>query len=78
MRDELLEEDGNKTDNNSNEIAYITVEINGIYTKIMIDTGANLSLIDSIELNMIQEKSKKVIPTLPVNNIVLLLSLIHI
>ena len=38
----------------------------------MIDTGANVSLIDNIELNKIQEKSKKIIPTLPVNNIVLI------
>ena len=37
----------------------------------MIDTGANVSLIDNIELGRIQEMGNKTIPTLPVNNIVL-------
>ena len=72
LRDELLEEDGNKTEHNNTEIAYIIAEINGVYAKIMIDTAANVSLIDSIELHKIQEKSMKIIPTLPVNNIVLI------
>ena len=34
--------------------------------------GANVSLIDSTELNRIQEQCKKIIPTLPVNNITLI------
>ena len=34
----------------------------------MIDTGANVSLIDSIELDRIQRECQEVIPTLPVNN----------
>ena len=69
IRGELLEEEDNKT--NNNEIAYITAEVNGIPTKIMIDTGANVSLIDSTELNKIQKENKEIIPTLPVNNIIL-------
>ena len=47
IRDDLLEEESANTTNHSNEITYITAEINGIPTKIMIDTGANVSLIDS-------------------------------
>ena len=58
-------------ENNNNEIAYITVEINGVQTRIMIDTGANVSLIDGIQLNKIQEEGKTPILTLPISNIVL-------
>ena len=36
----------------------------------MIDTGANVSLIDVIELNKILEEGKKHILTLPISNIV--------
>ena len=71
LREELLEEDGHKTKHNT-EIAFIIAEIIGVHAKIMIDTGANVSLIDNIELNKIQGKNKKIIPTLPVNNIVLI------
>ena len=38
----------------------------------MIDTGANVSLIDGTELNKIQKECKRILPTLPVNNIVLI------
>ena len=38
----------------------------------MIDTGANVSLMDSTELNRIQEESRVSIPTLPVTNIILI------
>ena len=37
----------------------------------MIDTGVNVSLIDSTELDRIQKECQRVLPTLPVNNIVL-------
>ena len=38
----------------------------------MIDTGANISLIDKLELNRIQELSMEKIPTLPINNIAII------
>ena len=47
IRGELLEEKNNDTNNNNNEVAYITAEVNRVPTKIMIDTGASVSLIDS-------------------------------
>ena len=37
----------------------------------MIDTDANVSLIDGIELNTTQEEGKKMILTLPINNVIL-------
>ena len=72
LRDELLEEEDGNPRKNSNEIIYITAEINSVQTKIMIDTGANVSLIDAIELNKIIEEGKKHILTLPISNIVLI------
>ena len=51
--------------------AYVTAEINSVTTTLMIDMGANVSLIDSTEINRIQEECKSVIPTLPINNIIL-------
>ena len=66
-----MEEGDNKSSHNNNEILYITAEINGVQTRIMIDTGANVSLIDGIELNKIQEEGKTPILTLPISNIVL-------
>ena len=69
IRGDLMEEEITKNNNNNSEIAYISAEVNGITTKIMIDTGANVSLIDQMELNKIQNGSKETIPTLPINNI---------
>ena len=37
-----------------------------------IDTGANISLIDRLELNRIQELSTEKISTLPINNIAII------
>ena len=51
IREELLEEENDSTNNNNNEIAYTAAEVNGLPTKLMIDTGANVSLIDGTELN---------------------------
>ena len=56
----------------NNEIAYIRADVNGIPTELVIDTGANVSLIDSAELNRIQRECKKIIPILPVNNVTLI------
>ena len=68
----LTEESANGESNNNNEIIYIRAEVNGIPTEVMIDTGANVSLIDSTELDRIQRECKKIIPTLPVNNITII------
>lgn len=46
--------------------------MNGIPTLIMINTSANVSLIDSSELDRIYENSKKIISTLSIYNIVLI------
>ena len=72
LREELLEETVTSIINHNNEILYITAEIEGIPTQIMIDTGANVSLINDTELEKIQKQSKQIIPTLPVNNIILI------
>ena len=66
-----MEEEDNTSSNHNNEIAYITAEMNGVQTRIMIDTAANVSLIDGIELTKIQEEGKTPILTLPISNIVL-------
>lgn len=69
IREELI---GNKDNNSNNEIAYIIAQVNGIAKKCMIDTGANVSLIDSNEYHKIQKLSKVILPTLPINNIILI------
>ena len=58
IRQELLEEEeiGNVPCNN--QIAYVTAEINGVSTTLMIDMGANVSLIDRTEINRIQGECK--------------------
>ena len=71
LREELLEEEDRDTNKNNSEIIYIAVETNGVRTKIMVDTGANISLINGIELDKIQEEGKKHILTLPISNIIL-------
>ena len=71
----MEEKEDSISDTANNEIAYISIKVNGINTTAMIDTGANVSLIDKMELNRIQLENKTIILTLPINNI---LSLIHI
>ena len=44
----------------------------GVPTEMMIDTGANISLIDKTELNRIQEIVTERIPTLPIHNITII------
>ena len=73
IRKDLLEEKNNNVDDTiNNEIAYVAVHVNGIHTTAMIDTGANVSLIDKVELNRIQAENQTVIPTIPINNMVLI------
>ena len=59
IRTELLEENEKSLDNNNNEILYITAEVEGIPAKIMIDTGANISIINANELERIQKMCRK-------------------
>ena len=65
IRKELLQEESINTTKYNNEIAYIRAKVNGIVTKLMIDTGANVSLIDSAEFNKIQKECKSILPTQP-------------
>ena len=68
----MEEKENNVNDTGNSEIAYISVNVNGVKAMAMIDTGANVSLIDRIELNRIQIGNKTIIPTLPINNIILI------
>ena len=72
IRTELLEEYETFLDIQNNEILYIKAEVEGIPAKIMIDTDANISIINVIELERIQKECGKTLPMLPVNNICLL------
>ena len=72
IRDELLEENDTSLDSPNNEIIYINAEIEGIFAQLMIDTGANVSIINTIELERIQQECGRALPILPVNNIVLI------
>ena len=56
---------------NNNQIIFINAELQGVATEVMIDTGANVSLIDKVEFNRIKAMCKEQIPTLPVNNMVI-------
>lgn len=47
-------------------------ELQGVMTDMVIDTVANVSLLDKVEYNRIREMYKKNIPTLPVNNMVII------
>ena len=52
IRDELIEEKNNPMPIRNNEIVYISAQINGTTSTIMIETGSNISLIDQVELNL--------------------------
>ena len=70
-RKDLLEENEININNNGNEMIYIIAEIESISVPIMIDTGANVSIINHNELDRIQQECHKNLPVLPINNIVL-------
>ena len=72
IRNELLEENTTSLNSQNNEIIYINAEVEGILAQIMIDTGANVSIINSVELDRIQKECRRTLPILPVNNIVLI------
>ena len=72
IRNELLEENNTCLNSQNNEIIYVNAEIEGIFAQIMIDTGANVSIINSIELESIQKECGRTLPIVPVNNIILI------
>ena len=69
----MLEEKTFEEARPNNDIVYIRVDLHGVPTEVMIDTGANVSLIDRIELKRIQENNTEKIPTLPINHITICL-----
>ena len=72
IQTDLLEEKTVEEAQTNSDIVHIRVELQGVPTDIMIDTGADVSLIDETELKIIQEHITKKIPTLPVNNITII------
>ena len=51
---------------------YVQVELHRIPTEAMIETGANVSLIDQIALDRIIQLTTERIPTLPINNMTII------
>ena len=49
IRQELLKEEGTDHRQCTHDIVYVTGQINGVTATLMIDTGANVSLMDSTE-----------------------------
>ena len=72
IRDELIEESNQPMPSRNSEIVYISAQINGIMSTLMIDTGSNISLIDQVELSRLQQESSIPIPTLPINNVTII------
>ena len=72
IQSDLMEERAAEEAKPNNEIVYVRVELQGVLTEMMINTGANISLIDKTELNRIQESSTERIPTLPIHNITII------
>ena len=58
LGNELLEENTTSLTSQNNEIIYINAEVEGILVQIMIDTGANVSIISSVELDTIQKECR--------------------
>ena len=72
IREDLAEEESPSGSQHNNQIIFITAALQGVITDVMIDTGANVSLIDRVEYNRIKEIYKKNIPKLPINNMVII------
>ena len=64
-----MEENSSLTKHPDNEIAYVTAKVNNVNIKFMIDTGANVSLIDINMYDKIQKEGKT---SLPISNIILM------
>ena len=67
-----MEENSTLIKHPDNEIAYVTTKVYNVNVKFMIDTGANVSLIDTNMYDKIKKESKISLPMLPVSNIVLI------
>ena len=67
-----MEEMSSSIIKNDNQIIYITARLQGVITEIMVDTGANISLINQTEFNRIKDESNDNIPTLPVSNMIIM------
>ena len=50
-----MEERAIKESSQNNDIVYIRIKLNGVLAEAMIDTGANVSIIDQLELDRITE-----------------------
>ena len=72
IRTDLLEENDIQINNQNNEIIYVMAEVEGISAQIMIDTGANVSIISNNELDRIQQECHRTLLVLPINNVVLI------
>ena len=72
LQAELLEERAIEEAPLNNDIVYIQVKLNGVLAEAMIDTGANVSIIDQLELDRITELTTERIPTLPINNMTII------
>ena len=59
-----MEENSTLIKHPDNEIAYVIAKVYGVTVKFMIDTGANVSLIDTNMYEKIQKESKISLPTL--------------
>ena len=67
-----MEERAIKGSSQNNDIVYIRIKLNGVLAEAMIDTGANVSIIDQLELDRITELTTERIPTLPINNLTII------
>ena len=67
-----MEEENRQIIRKNNEIIYIKAKLSGTMSTVIIDTGSNISLIDNTELERIQRGSQVQIPTLPINNIIII------
>ena len=72
VRQDLNEEEIVTKPKGNDAIVYMEVEINQRRTLAMVDTGANASLIDSIELQRLETECKIIFPKLPINNVTLI------
>ena len=68
IRKELLQEDEEIEAQHTNDIVYIKAKLEGVDADIMIDTGSNISLINQTELDRVEDKIQRSVPTLPITN----------
>lgn len=72
IRQELIEEENVTKPRKNDAIVYMEVEIQQRKTFVMIDTGANVSLIDNVELQRLENEGNTIFPKLPINNVTLI------